>query len=75
MVSETGGSFSDLDPRTVLKEVGLAGLVALGLSFALVGLRTIDAPVGSGASGTLIEGSSSRLAYSVSEKTRLFVAR
>ncbi|SMF21403.1 branched-chain amino acid transport system permease protein [Tistlia consotensis] len=49
MRSETPGAFSDLDPRTILKEVGFAGLVALGLTFAMVGLRTVDSNTGDGA--------------------------
>ncbi|MEX0758222.1 MAG: branched-chain amino acid ABC transporter permease, partial [Tistlia sp.] len=54
MLSESRGSYSDLDWRGVAKEVGLAGLVAFGLSIALVGLRTVDAETGSGASLALV---------------------
>lgn len=54
MASETRGSFSDLEWAKLAKEVGLAGLVAFGLSVALVGLRTVDAETGSGASLSLV---------------------
>ena len=37
-----------IEPAAILKEAGLAALVALGLSIIILGLRTVDQPGGLG---------------------------
>lgn len=48
MRSETPGAYADLHLRSVAKEIGFAGLLALGLTFAMVGLRTVDSNTAGG---------------------------